>query len=188
MAAMDEDLVASLTAVGPQFEATWMKFLFNVPQAMRMKTNATQDQVLAVLLAGQKWNGGGLSTGRASKALYDLSGVGIVKSAIEPYRDCWLYSIALMAGVDFPTVDLPPEVAEAAFNLVAYLEHDEEPRGQPVPAPRPEADSDEESEEPTFDWDEKSNPLPRELQSLWQRAAGHEKKIQMKELLEGFPK
>ena len=155
MAAMDEDnLVASLTQEGPQFEASWSKFLFNVPEALKLREKE-KELVLQVLQAGQRYLGTGWTTGKASKTLFDLSGVAIVRAQINAYRDCWLYAVALLAGVDLPQVELAPEVAEAAFSLVGYADH---PEQATPPHPTESADG-ESDEELVFPWDEPT-PLP----------------------------
>jgi hypothetical protein len=184
MSAMDEDnIVNSLTIEGPDFERSWSNFLFNVPQALKLREKE-KEQVMQVLLAGQRYSGTGWTTGRASKTLHELSGVAIVRAQIDGYRDCWLYAVALMAAVDLPAVELPPEVAEAAFSLVAYVEQPEEQGG----AHHKEDEDTEEEDEWEFEWDEPSLPLPKVLAALWSRAGEPEHKISMKSLLEEFPK
>ena len=103
----------------------------------------------------------------------------IVRGQIDGYRD-WLYAEAMLADVDLPSVELPPEVAHAAFSLVGYLEDPEQPHPQ---------DTDEESgDEVQFDWDEPTAQIPKDLAALWTRAADPEQKVAMKTLLEAYPK
>ena len=98
-----QDIVEALTTQGPQFQDNWSKFMFNIEMALQMREKkVTKEKILDVLTAGSAYLGGGWSTGRASKVLYDMSGVAIVKSQIEPYRDTWLYCLALLLGVDLP--------------------------------------------------------------------------------------
>ena len=188
MSMMEEDnLVASLSQEGPQFESNWAHFLFNIELALRLKEKNKED-VMAVLTAGGRWNGTGWNTGRASKVLWDLSGVGIVKSQIDHYRDCWLYAVALMCQVELPQVELPTDVAEAAFSLVGYVEHPEAAY-QPAQPPQPvqetyqQVDSDE---EPSFPWDAPTVALPSMLTALWTRASDPSKKVPIKNLLEAY--
>jgi len=182
MAEMDIDLVASLTQEGPHFENKWSTFMFNVEEAMQLK-KSTKEQIMAVMQAGSKYQGTGWSTGKASKKLYDLSGVAIVKAKIDSYRDCWLYTVSLLTGVDLPTVELPQDCAGAAFAILTQIEgrQREEP-GSPTSL------SDNEEEILTFDWDEKEEQLPRELQALWHRAQTGEQRIQIRKLLEAHPR
>jgi len=162
---MDLDLVTSLTQEGPAFQGNWANFLVNVDQAMYLKNkkDMKKEDILAVLMAGQRFTGTGWTTGRASKKLFDLSGVGIVKSSIDCYRDCWLYAVAMLTGVHLPLVELAPDCAEAAFNLVAYLEQPTEGQGHPVTVNDSESESDDDFK---FAWDEPTTPAPRELQAL----------------------
>jgi hypothetical protein len=187
---MELDAVASLTQDGPHFEQSWGHFLFNVDAAMNLKKSVRpKEEVLGILLAGARYQGTGWTTGRASKALYDLSGVGIVKPAIEPYRDCWLYALALLTGVDLPTVDLPADCAEAAFSMVSYLESkDQQDQGTPDAPCEVVEESDDSDAELRFAWDEPATPIPKELQALWSRASKGEHRILIKELLETHPR
>ena len=175
------DVVVSLTQQGPHFQDAWSKFMFNIEKALDIKKkNVTKDKILEMLQAGSLYLGGGWTTGSASKKLYDLSGVAIVKSQIEPYRDTWLYCLALLLGVDLPTVDLPGDCAEAAFALAHHYDNREDQAHEQVD------DTDGESEdELTFPWDEQCLPLPKQLMALWNRAADPEQKIAVKALF--FP-
>ena len=179
MALMDEDnLVASLTAEGPKFEVNWMEFLFNVPKALQLKEK-DKESVLQVLAAGQRYTGSGWTTGRASRTLYESSGVAIVKASIDSYRDVWLYAVALITGVDLPVIKLAREVAEAAFALIHYLE--EEPQAE---AQVQEVETDEDSDTMQFPWDEATTPLPKALAALWARSTDPEQRVQICPLLE----
>jgi len=82
------------------------------------------------------------------------------------------------------TVDLPTDCAEAAFALAHHVEHREE-KQQPAVAVE---DSDSDEETLKFGWEETEQPLPRELQELWQRAATGTQRIEVKKLLETHPR
>ena len=180
------DLVAALTQQGSQFQDSWSKFMFNIEQAMELKKKkVAKEKLLEILTAGSAYLGGGWSTGKASKILYEMSSVAIVKSQIEPYRDTWLYCLALLWGIDLPTVDLPQECAEAAFALAHHYDHQEE---QPREAPVAVSDSDEDDEPVRFGWEEEEQPLPRELLELWQRASSGTQRIEVRKLLELHPR
>ena len=102
--------------------------MFNIDMAMTLKNQKPpKEKLIEMLTAGSAYLGGGWTTGKASKMLYDLSGVAIVKSQIEPHRDTWLYCLALLLGVDLPTVDLPNDCAEAAFALAHHCDHQAQP-------------------------------------------------------------
>ena len=179
---MDIDLVDNLTKEGANFESTWSNFMFNATQALQLQT-ATKEQILAILQAGNKFSGLGWNTGKASRVLYNLSGVALVKPSWEPYRDIWLFAVALITSTDLPLLQLSPEEAEAAFQVARYLEHPQEEQAQNVE----EVDTDSDSEV-KFQWDEPETPMPRELMALWQRASGQEHKIAVKDLLEAHPR
>ena len=189
MSVMEEDtLIQSLTQEGPNFEANWALFLFNLEMALKLKKK-TKEEVMAVLQAGSQWTGTGWNTGRASKVLWDLSGVAIVRSQITHYRDCWLFALALLCKVELPMVELPQEVAGAAFSLVGYVEHPQGQEGQQHDQQdqQLEIDSDDTEEEMAFPWDAPAVDLPEALAALWARSSDPGRKIQMKALLEAFP-
>ena len=179
------DWAAALTTQGASFQADWSRFMFNI-EAMVQLRSASKDKIMEVLQAGSAYLGGGWTTGKASKALYELSGVAIVRPQIEPYRDCWLYALALLFNVDLPTVDLQADCAEAAFALAHYLEHPEGETHQPEGPVEVDADSD--SDTPQFSWDEPEQELPKELLELWHRAATGKQRIEMRKLLEQRPR
>jgi hypothetical protein len=120
MTAMETDLVNSLTQEG-EFEQRWAHFMFNMTEAMQLKL-AKPEEIMAVLAAGSKFAGTSWSTGKASKTLFQHSQVALVKASFTPYRDVWLYVLALMAGVDLPNLELPQECAEAAFAIASAAE------------------------------------------------------------------
>ena len=189
MASMDPDLVTSLTQDGPQFEANWATFLFNVDQAMylkerRMKEEIKDDDIMNIVLAGQRYTGSGWSTGRASRRLHELSGIGVIKGTIQGYRDCWLYSLALLVELDLPQVELSAELGQAAFSLVGWIQHAEQhPEEQEAPV---NLDDSSEEEDFKFAWDTPSVPCPKELLALWQRAKEGDRRVAVKDILEGL--
>ena len=185
---MDLDIVTSLTEDGPQFEGKWCNFLFNTEAALylrekKAKAELKDEDIVAILAAGQRYTGSGWSTVRASRRLFELSGVGVIKGTIQRYRDCWLYSRALLTDIDLPQVELEAELAAAAFSLVGWLEHPEEPAQEPTAPVSVEDDSEEEYR---FIWDTPTVTCPKELLVLWGRAKDGEKKVSIKDILEGL--
>ena len=186
MADTEMDLVASLTTEGPQFEESWAKFMFNMDEAQRLRA-ANQDEILLVLQAGSKFMGTGWTTGKASKALFQLSGVPLVKASVQPYRDTWLFALALILNVDLPAVELAQECADAAFAVAACLDG-RPPTSTPHTGPHATESEEESEEDVKFQWDEQATDLPRELQVLWARAQAGEGKIDIRKLLEAHPR
>ena len=134
MNSIELDILGALTQEGAHFEASWSKFMFNMEDALSLKKpEVTKEQVVAILLAGARFQGTGWSTGKASKVLYDLSGVATVKAQIETYRDCWRYTLALLTDVDLPAMELPQGCAEAVFAIVSHVAHGPEDRRAKLP-------------------------------------------------------
>ena len=188
MASMDLDLVTSLTQEGPQFETNWAHFLFNVGQAMclkekKAKAELKDDDIIAILVAGRKYTGSGWSTGRASRRLFELSHVGVIRATIAGYRDAWLYSLALLTDVDVPQTELEADLAAAAFSLVEWLENPQEVPQEPN---SPLSVDDDSEDEYRFSWDTPTVACPKELLALWTRANKGSKKVNLKEILEGL--
>ena len=73
--------------------------MFIMEEALQLR-KASPEQIVEILLAGSRVTGSGWSTGKASRALYQLSGVALVKPTIVPYRDLWLFAIALITDTD----------------------------------------------------------------------------------------
>ena len=51
-----------------------------------------------------------------------------------------------------------------------------------------ESDNDDDTERVRFGWDEEEEELPKELLALWQRAQSGEQRIEIRKLLEAFPR
>ena len=176
---------------GVGFPDAWKEFLFNVDLVRSVTVEVGKDDGLKarILAAGQQWAGGGWTTGRAATALYTVSGVSLVSANFNDYLNAYLFSLCLYWGMEVQQLSLGDRAAEAAFALVqvyggqAMLTDPEEP---PEAAGTPR-EKDVPSEPMTFAWDEVEEDLPKELQSLWERAEKG-KKIDIKALLSELPK
>ena len=73
-------------------------FLFNLEGLSKIKT-AAAEQIVALLAAGSRFQGTGWSTGKACKVVRHMTGIGLVKSSIDPYLGLWLFTIALVTDV-----------------------------------------------------------------------------------------
>jgi hypothetical protein len=174
----NNNIITKLIAEGPDFESTWADFVFNIPKLKQLQ-DLEKNRVMELLHRGLQFAGGGLNTGTLSKKLFQISGVAMVKGHFGPYRDAWLLAIALLHNVELPQLEAPPDVAEAAFAITSALEPEEwqeEPGEELSP------------DEPSFDWDEPTVPLPRELQELWNRSTRPDLKIDVKSLLATVPR
>ena len=176
---------SALTGEGDVFNKAWEAFLFNVDRLTEAKS-LPHDKLLQVLTAGLRYDGSGWNTSKASQALWDITGVALVRSNFQFYRDIWLFVLAMVGNIEVPNLDLSQEQAEAAFAVRAVLEEDSQPlrsRAQPDPG-----DDSEGEEDFQFGWEEPSVPLPRELNTLWQRALTGNHKIDVKRLLQEHPR
>ena len=99
------------------FHAAWSTFFLN--ELLVRQAVAEADQVVAaeVLKAGSNWNGSGWNTGRASKRLHDLVEVPLVTSNFTEYQNSFLYALALLWGIEVPTLELSDRAAQASFAL-----------------------------------------------------------------------
>jgi hypothetical protein len=158
--------------------------MFNMEQAHLLK-QAKAEEIMAILAAGSKFTGTGWSTGRASKALYEICSKALVKATIEPYVQVWLYALAIITGVDLPAAELPQELAEAAFAIASACEMKENEDGQEDVSNN--LVEDEDAADYKFDWDVPEQELPRELMALWTRAQQGDQKIEIRKLLEAHP-
>eukprot|EP00667_Euglena_gracilis_P011756 EG_transcript_12027 len=164
-----------LLGEGQPFEEGWSKLMFNLEAAKELRAQPA-DQIALLLLAGARFTGRGWSTGKASRALYQLSGIPLVRGSFPPYRDIWLMALALIWGVDVPQLDLEPEAAAAAFAIASQAEqHDTE---------EPQQEEEGEEEETKFSWDQPEVTTPKELTELWSRAQRNEHRIDVRPLFE----
>ena len=68
-----------------------------------------------LLAAGSRWSGAGWNTSRASRALQSLTGVPLVSSDLDSYKNAYLYALAILLDVDIPSLNLSDRAAEAAL-------------------------------------------------------------------------
>ena len=164
---------------GELFDRSWAEFIFNIKQ-LDVLRNCGEDTVQAVVSAGLRYAGAGWTTSRASKELFNLTGVAIVKKEFAVYRDIWLFALCTSAGVDIPSLELAQEQAEAAFAIQCVVE------GRP--ADQDDSENEGNTEDIRFGWEEEERPLPKEFAALWNRAESSEKRIELKKLLESCPR
>ena len=189
------------------FEQAWSSFFLDVNRVQALPGQVTADQARALIQAGQRWSGAGWNTSRASKALWNLTGVPLVKAAWMDYRNAFLYALSLFLEVDVQELDLGDKVAEAAFTLLSVFAggYPEQAADQVVstsdfypgvpgssptggnflPAVAPTEESEEEFQLP---WDQPKVPLPVELAYIWSGTIGGERRLDLKTVLAAVPK
>jgi hypothetical protein len=171
----------------------WAEFLFNIPLARSFLTHVPKDTTTACLNQGIKWGGLGWTTSRASRVVYELTGVPLVTSRVEDYRDAFLFAIAMAKEVEINVLHLSDRASEAAYQLCAILCDTQWPYEEGVTSPEgtaPEAAKAKEETEDLagLDWDEPSEELPKELLFIWEQVTQGKRKLELRQLLEGFPK
>ena len=100
----------------------------------------------------------------------------------------FLFSVALAAGVEVPSLKLPEKSADAAM---ALWELWRAPCAEPVRR-RTEKDTAEMEEDPEpgtepLPWDTVEEQLPEDLRSLWERAQQGTKRLDVKRFLHNIP-
>ena len=163
---MENQLVRELIEESERFEEHWKDFLFNIDKLVELRASSL-DKTLAsaVLAAGQKYGGSGWTTGKASKTLYELSGVAIVKGDFSVYRNAFLFALAILLDVEIPMLDLSTEQAEAAYGLVAAVENEVRSPGlartnAESATRRTRGDEEEKEETEAFGWEEPEVKTP----------------------------
>ena len=162
---------------GEAFDEAWSKFLFNLDKLLELKSFGG-DRLLQVLQAGARYTGCGWTSSRASRVVFELTGVAIVKADMLVYRDIWLFMLSMVAEVDLPSLTLSQEQSEAAFTMLQQFEAG--PQGL-------EEEEDKEDGGIKFPWESQVLKLPKTLSQLWTRAEQGETKIDLKRLLDEFP-
>ena len=69
----------------PDFENAWSGFFLDVSKVQSLPGKISNDETVALIAAGQRWSGAGWNTSRASKALYNLTMVPLVKAEWRDY-------------------------------------------------------------------------------------------------------
>ena len=172
-----DSFVEDLIGEGARFDSAWADFLFNTKKLTMLKS-ASKATLTQILHAGQRYNGFGWSTSTASRVVYELSSVGIVKPSFDVYRNIWLYCLTMMGELDVGALELSTEQAEAAFGIMSGLEQEDN---------NPEEENEEEEDNLQFPWDRAELELPREAAELWRRAETGCKKVEIAKLLEATP-
>jgi hypothetical protein len=175
--------VQNLTSIDETvFNETWKKFFYSGEDVCKLLKESAAD-IQAVLSAGERWEGLGWNTTTAAKTLRALTGVALVTSQFREYLSSFLYSIALVAGVDVAYLELSPKAADAAFVLAEVWNNDLQDAG-PLRAETTDAgaraaeeDDDEEDEEQVghLPWEEPPVPLCQELLACASKVKAGEK-------------
>ena len=173
----------------------WSEFLFNVPLARSFLEKVPKETTTACLNQGHKWSGSGWTTSRASRVVYELTGVPLVTSRVEHYRNAFLYAIAMAKEVEILELDLPDRASEVAYNLCAILcdpnwPYPEQPApGDPAGvAQKEEEDAKAEAEIAGLEWDEQTEELPKELKFIYDQVLAGKRKLELRSVLECLPK
>ena len=173
----------------------WSEFLFNVPLARSFLEKVPKETTTACLNQGHKWSGSGWTTSRASRVVYELTGVPLVTSRVEHYRNAFLYAIAMAKEVEILELDLPDRASEVAYNLCAILcdpnwPYPEQPApGDPAgAAQKEEEDAKAEAEIAGLEWDEQTEELPKELKFIYDQVLAGKRKLELRSVLECLPK
>ena len=112
-----ELLQGLLDTQNDRFEESWSLFFMDVSRVQKVTELLTPETSRQLLAAGQNWQGTNWNTSKASKVLYTLTGVPIVKAAWPEYRNAFLYALSLHLEVEILELELPDRVADAAFTL-----------------------------------------------------------------------
>jgi hypothetical protein len=73
--------------------------------------------VQATLAAGSAWRGTQWNSTKAAKELRRLTGVSVVSAEFREYNDAFLFSLALVNGLEIVKLELSGPAGEAAFSL-----------------------------------------------------------------------
>ena len=162
---MSELIGKLLDNTSSEWSTTWSTFLFNV---LAVQALGYPPQAQDIITAGEAWRGDGWTTSRASKVLYEVTGVPLVSATVEDYKGAFLYALALHWGLDVASFELSERASDAAFALASafsWVDQEEGVREDEME----DDDDDTEGGEPVFPWEERLQMLPHELQVLWKR-------------------
>ena len=80
----NQDLQHLVDSSSERFEQSWNAFFLDVARVRGLYGVIPPESAQELIAAGQKWAGSGWNTSKASKSLYSLTGVPLVKGVKEP--------------------------------------------------------------------------------------------------------
>lgn len=182
------------------FEDSWNQFFMDVQKVREIGSLLTPQLAQQLLVAGQAWKGTGWNTSKASKTLFTLTGVPLVKSTWQDYRNSFLYALSLFYEVDVQELDLTDRSADAAFNLCQVFSgavdstqdyqmdnYGSNPSGGNFLPTQP-SETEASEEDFVLPWDEPRHNLPQELAYIWQGVVQGERRLDLKAVLGPLPK
>ena len=165
---MSQQLLQDLLSTGEAFDHSWKELMFDLPKVVNLKAYIQDaDTARALLDAGERYQGAGWCTSKASKALYMASGVAIVKPDFKHYKNAFLFAMAIILEIEIPLMELDGKEAEAAYAMVQALEDTPMPQAtlqeQQGPSSKPEKGEEEEEEDtPVFGLEETEVDPPKD--------------------------
>ena len=69
------------------YQTAWQEFFYAPVKVRSLKQVATPEMAVEVLKVGVEWNGAGWNTAKASKRLFELTGVPLVTSDFNQYKN-----------------------------------------------------------------------------------------------------
>ena len=173
--------------------AAWAAFFLNEVAVVQFFRESQPSSVSAVLSAGSQWSGAGWDTTKCAKTVRTLTGVAMVTNELKDYLHAFLFSLALVANLDLPSLELSDKASDVAFRLADRWQ---ELLGTPVvpglelrakrePGAE-DPDSGAEEDEPRLPWEDEVVPLPEDLKVVLERlnAGG---RAEARRLLEQVP-
>ena len=167
-----------------EFQQSWSQFFLAYDLVQEVVNNIQPDQAQQLLGAGQAYSGGGWTTSKAAKAVFELTQVSLVTSDFSMYRGAFLFSLALPLGIEVPELNLTDKAAEAAFSLATVFGN----TAAPHLAQAGQDENTEEEEPVSLAWDEPVKPLPQDFQLIWQGVRCGERRLDIKNLLLSIPR
>ena len=168
-----------------EFQQSWSQFFLSFELVRQVLPHIQPDQVPQLLAAGQAYSGGGWTTSKAAKSVFELTQVSLVTSDFSMYRAAFLFSLALILGVEVPELNLTDRAAEAAFGLAHVFGQD--PNSSPE-EPQTEPQEEDVGQSTFLSWDEPLEPLPPDFQLIWQGVRAGTRRLDLRSLLQNVPR
>jgi hypothetical protein len=187
-----------------RYNMAWSAFFLNKDHVQRFLREANEDEVKHTLAAGVRWSGGGWNTTRAAKELRAISGISLVSASWLEYQMSFLFSLALVRGIEVVQLELSERAGECAFRLAevwgellaADAEAMQEKKGKQKAVAGSSAmlvedeEEDENGEEEAggerLPWQDEPSPLNHDLIACLKQTAGGAK-LPWKQILAELP-
>ena len=183
---MDNILQTLLNPESMEFNDGWSHIFFNATAVRALVPQVDPAAGGKLLAAGVSWNGSGWTTGRASKTVYNATGVAMVEEQLSEYLGAFLFALSVLFNIDIPKLTLGAQAASAALKFAAEVNTKAE-ETKPEKKEKATENQEEEEEDQVLSWELQREELPGDLGVVLNKHLKGTLVLEPKSLLEQLP-